>query len=96
MRDGLLGSSEPNLEIVDSSSNLHIQMPPEISKNNNPMTTLEVQDDEEDTIEDDFAELSKRHDLNTSRGSLVMGAKGYRTDEEDKDDDCKTEKGNLF
>lgn len=25
-----------------------------------------------------------------------MGAKGYRTDEEDKDDDCKTERGNLF
>ena len=79
-------------------------MPPENNRYLNPMyQTVDVQDDEEDTIEDDFHEISKKHDFNTSRGSksrgsLVMGggAKGYRTEDEEDKDDCRTEKGNLF
>ena len=64
--------------------------------------TLDVNDDEEDTIEDDFAEISKKHDLNTSRGSksrgslVYGGAKGYKTEDEEDKEDCKTEEGNLF
>ena len=80
--------------MIDTSSN-QINMPPENLQANNPMYNT-VNDDEEDTIEDDFAEISKKHDFNTSRGSqsrgsLVVGAKGYRTDEEEDKEDCKTE-----
>ena len=67
-------------------------MPPE----NHQFKTNDVNDDEEDTIEDEFAEISKKVDFNTSRGSksrgsLVIGAKGYRTEDEEDKEDCKTE-----